>query len=73
MVKTITVTEEAYDSLARLKKHPRDSFSKVILRVTRRRGSPLKTAGAWRDMSEAEARALLERSRADFETLGKRR
>ena len=70
MVRTITVTDQAYAALARRKKHRRDSFSKVILRLTGRRGDPLGVAGAWKDMTDAEARQLLERSRRDFESLG---
>jgi predicted CopG family antitoxin len=73
MVRTITVTDDAYEALHRLKKHPGDSFSKVILRVARRRGSPLKVAGAWKDMTDEEARGLVERSRRDFESIGGRR
>ena len=70
MVRTITVTDEAYGELAKRKKHPRDSFSKVVLRLTGRQGDPLATAGAWKDMTDAEATRLLARSRRDFETLG---
>ena len=70
MVRTITVTDEAYAELAKRKKHPRDSFTKVILRMAGRKGDPLAAAGAWKDMSDAEAAELLGRSRRDFETLG---
>jgi predicted CopG family antitoxin len=73
MTKTITVTDEAYTALARLKKHPRDSFSKVIIRLASRKGNPLDVAGAWRDMGDDEARELLEQSRRDFESVGGRR
>lgn len=73
MVKTITVTDEAYEALARRKRHPVDSFSKVILRLAGDRGNPLKVAGAWADMSEAEARALVDRSRRDFSGIGRGR
>jgi len=73
MAKTITVTDEAYVALARRKKHPADSFSKVILRLTAGRGDSLKVAGAWADMSEAEARALVGQSRRDFSGVGRGR
>jgi len=46
MVRTITVTDEAYAELAKRKKHPRDSFTKVILRMAGRKGDPLAAAGA---------------------------
>lgn len=72
MVRTITVTDEAYAELAKRKKHPRDSFSKVVLRLTGRRGDPLAAAGAWKDMTDAERARLLSRSRRDFETIGGR-
>lgn len=70
MVRTITVTDQAYAALAKRKKHRRDSFSKVILRLTERRGDPLRAAGGWKDMTDAEAKQLLEQSRRDFESLG---
>ena len=51
--KTITVSEEAYKSLARLKKE-RESFSNVILRITKK-GTLLeyiKSAEPSEDLSE---------------------
>ena len=38
-MKTITLTDEAYEQIAALKSSPKDSFSKVILRVVPRRGT----------------------------------
>lgn len=38
-MKTITLTEEAYERIASLKTSPKDSFSKVILRVVPKRGT----------------------------------
>jgi predicted CopG family antitoxin len=70
MVRTITVTDEAYGALAKRRKHARDSFSKIILRLTGRPGDPLAAAGGWKDMTDAEAKELLARSRRDFETIG---
>src|SRR3972149_5785745 len=49
MVRTLTITDEVYTALARRKKHPRDSFSKVILRLVRQPPDPLAFAGAWAD------------------------
>lgn len=70
MVRTITITEDAYESLAKLKRSPQDSFSKVILRLTQGPGDPLEVAGAWEDMTEEEARSLVEASRRDFQSWG---
>jgi predicted CopG family antitoxin len=69
MARTITVTDEAYGALAKRKKHARDSFSKVILRLTGRPGDPLAAAGAWKDMTDAGVKELMARSRKDFETI----
>ena len=38
-MKTITLTVEAYQRIAALKNSPKDSFSKVILRVVPKRGT----------------------------------
>ncbi len=38
-MKTITLTEEAYERLVALKESPKDSFSKVVLRVVPKRGT----------------------------------
>jgi predicted CopG family antitoxin len=38
-MKTITLTEEAYELLANWKTSPKDSFSKVITRVVPRKGT----------------------------------
>ena len=38
-MKTITLTEEAYERIAALKSSPKDSFSKVILRAVPKRGT----------------------------------
>ncbi|HEX5314534.1 MAG TPA: antitoxin VapB family protein [Gammaproteobacteria bacterium] len=38
-MKTITLTDEAYERLARLKTSSRDSFSKVVLRAVPKRGT----------------------------------
>jgi len=38
-MKTITLTDEAYDRIASLKTSPKESFSNVILRVVPKRGT----------------------------------
>lgn len=38
-MKTITLTDQAYERIAALKTSPKDSFSKVILRAVPRRGT----------------------------------
>jgi predicted CopG family antitoxin len=49
--KTITVTEEAYEALARHKKKD-ESFSELALRLTRRKGSLEECWGLWKLGSE---------------------
>jgi len=59
-VKTITVTEEAYMALASDKEKD-ESFSEVILRTHKRKGTVgalSKFIGAWSDMSDETAEKL---------------
>ncbi len=65
-MKTITLTEEAYERIAALKTSPKDSFSKVILRVVPRLGTASAILAAVRDLpplSDAEAATMLAVSR----------
>jgi predicted CopG family antitoxin len=39
VVKTITLTDEAYERLASWKESPKESFSRVVLKVVRKRGT----------------------------------
>ena len=60
VVKTITVTKEAYEVLASEKK-PSESFTEVILRTYKKKGTVEalgKFIGAWSDMSEETAEKL---------------
>ncbi len=62
-MKTITLTDEAYERIATLKTSPKDSFSKVILRCLPKRGTAaqlLAAASRLPPLSEAEARAMEE-------------
>ncbi len=52
-VKTITISLEAYKALLR-EKRPGESFSDVILRILRGRGSIMDLAGTWRDVNEED-------------------
>ncbi len=61
-VKTITITEEAYHLLSR-EKAPDESFSEVIKRLARERGSLRDSLGGWR-MSDEEEQEI-------FSSLGK--
>ncbi len=55
--KTITISEEAYEKLRRLKEKD-ESFTDVILKLNENRGNILKHAGTWKDMSREEADRL---------------
>jgi len=54
--KTITITEEAYEALAR-EKRANESFSEVIARLTRETGRLRDCYGAWK-MDDEEAEEL---------------
>ena len=71
MVRTPTNTDEAYATQARRKEHSRDSFSKVILRLVRQPPDPLAFAGAWDDMGDEEAEALIATSRRHWGQVGR--
>ena len=53
-VKTLTITEEAYQLLARENKG-KESFSEVIKRLARERGQLRDSYGAWSMSDEEEA------------------
>ncbi len=62
-MKTITLTEEAYQRIAVLKTSPKDSFSKVILRVVPKRGTGAQLlAGVARlpPLTDEQARVMEE-------------
>ncbi|MBI1973605.1 antitoxin VapB family protein [Candidatus Micrarchaeota archaeon] len=65
-VKTITITEEAYNTL-KAKRQPEESFTKVILRITKRR--PL--SDFWgilsKESGEALEREIMESRRRHME------
>ncbi len=54
-VKTLTITEEAYQLLSREKKG-KESFSEVIKRLARERGQLRDSYGAWTMSDEEEAK-----------------
>ena len=54
-VKTLTITEEAYELLAREKKG-KESFSEVIKRLARERGELKDSFGGWTMSEEEEGR-----------------
>lgn len=62
-MKTITLTEEAYERIAALKQSPKDSFSKVILRVVPKRGTGAQLLASVADLpplTAKQARAMEE-------------
>ena len=54
-VKTLTITEEAYQLLAREKK-TKESFSEVIKRLTNERGKLTDSLGTWKMDDQEEER-----------------
>lgn len=48
-VKTVTLSADAYEALAALKR-PGESFSDVVRRLTKKNRSLLEFAGAWKDV-----------------------
>jgi len=69
MARTITVSEEAFEALRRLKREG-ESYSQLILRLAgreeERRRRLLSLAGAWRDLDEEEAKRLLREARLSW-------
>jgi len=53
MGKTITITKEAYEALAREKRN-NESFSDVVLRLTSRKAKLSDYFGIWSEIPEAE-------------------
>ena len=49
-MKTITLTDDAYERISVLKTSPKDSFSRVILRVVPKRGTALQMLAAVADL-----------------------
>lgn len=72
-MKTITLDDEAYRTLAGLKVSPRDSFSQVIKRHFRRSGRVALSAGAWSDVTDDEVRALRKETVDAFQAASRRR
>ena len=55
-MKTITLTDEAYQRLIVWKENPKDSFSKVVERVVPVRGSLSGVMVAWENLSSLSAK-----------------
>lgn len=54
-MKTITLTEDAYERIAALKTSPKDSFSRVILRVVPKRGTASQMLAAVAELPKLTA------------------
>jgi len=66
-IKSLTVTEEAYDALKRLK-HGDESFSEVIVRVAHNRiGAAAKFCGILSRTDAAKLRANIKKCRVELE------
>ena len=55
--KTISIMDDAYEMLKALKT-PEESFSDEIRRLTSAKGSIMEFAGAWKDISDKEAKKM---------------
>lgn len=55
VIKSLTITEEAYDALKRVK-YGSESFSKAILRVTRKKVNPLEKYFGILNLSQKEGK-----------------
>lgn len=71
MVKTITISDRAYEELAKRKRSPKDSFTKVILRMSGEKKSVRDVAGAWKDKPQSECDSIVSRSRKMFDAWDK--
>ena len=69
MTKTISITDEAYEVLRR-EKRDSESFTDVIIRLTKKKARLSDYAGIWKDIPESdlrEAQAKLQTLWAGFE------
>jgi len=57
-MKTITLTEEAYERLNAWKESQKDSFSKVVDRVVSARGSLKSVRAAWEELPPLSAKQM---------------
>jgi len=57
--KTLTISDEAYNKLRRLKAEG-ESFTDVVLRLSEGRGNVLRHAGGWSDMTDKEEKELMK-------------
>jgi len=57
--KTLTISDEAYNKLRRLKAEG-ESFTDVVLRLAEGRGNVLRHAGGWSDMTDKEEKELMK-------------
>lgn len=71
-VKTITITEEAYEKLTSNKKQG-ESFSELINRSFVKKGDISRFIGAWSDMNDATAEKIKKHIETMRSRAGKRR
>ncbi|MBI2579400.1 MAG: antitoxin [Candidatus Aenigmarchaeota archaeon] len=68
--KTISILDEAYESLKR-EKDNEESFSDVILRLTKKRGRIMDSFGKWK-MSDKEVNNFMSELKRSWERFGKK-
>jgi len=66
VVKTVTLSADAYEALAALKKEG-ESFSDVVRRISKKNRSLLEFAGAWKDVPPETMRDIEDFLRAGDE------
>jgi len=67
--KTITIMEDAYELLKR-RKGPDESFTEVIRKMDAGKGRLSDYAGAWKDMTDEEEKAMWKHIRSIKESWG---
>lgn len=69
-MKTVNLDDEAYQLLRQKKAHREESFSHLVKRLLKPGDDVRRTAGAWKDVTDAEVAVLRSESIRTFGTVG---